>query len=338
MKRKTLSLLLLTALPSAQALAAPSGQPFTDMQQQIIEVQQAVAAVNTRVSELEQSVQAQIFNLYKEVDALKLRVDGVEGIIDTLEERVSANESLIGYLSARIDTLEAISNNLSSGASTLEEEIAKLQAENASLKAQVEAGYTGLQSQIDANSSLIVDLEVAMADNQYNLESLIANNTVLIQELQADITAANAEIATKQNIINGICPSGEAAISINPDGSIVCAGSAGGTGVGDIVTVYNRESLFGNYYYLNASNLPSDYPYHTIRATCPTGYHAVSGGHEALHYISLGGGLATSLYSTKPSNDGQAWDVKVRYNYTYSSSTNNYYWNYSGTSIAVCAK
>ena len=66
----------------------------------------------------------------------------------------------------------------------------------------------------------------------------------MILAIQSEIDTINADLAFKDNLLGGICPSGEAVTEIQTDGSLVCrpagggGGGAGTPGQLDIVQVY----------------------------------------------------------------------------------------------------
>ncbi len=133
---------------------------------------------------------------------------------------------------------------------------------------EVQSDILGLQSQIDDIVSDATDLEdqVALLEDALALLALdVVANADLIDEINDDLDDLNAALLLKQNIVNGICPSGQAMISANTganDGQIQCA-VTGGTVDQAVATAF----AFGP---------PSSKP--SATANCPAGGYTATGG------------------------------------------------------------
>ena len=223
-----------------------------------------VAIKNTLVE-----VQGAITSLQDQVDLLVARVD-------TVEQRVDANEDAITTLQSQNAALEAlVQQNLTDSAS-IQAEIDALSRANTELQAQIDAfsvDIASLQQQLAENEALIATLQLAIAKSQTDLISLesslqaqIEKNLNLITVLQDEIDIINANLALKQNLVNGTCPNGEAMVEILPDGSIVCD-AVGGATTGQLHSVQTFRDL----------SVPSN-AVRTLNAYCPSGYIATSAG------------------------------------------------------------
>lgn len=214
-------------------------------------------------------VQSAITSLQDQVDLLVARVD-------TVEERVGANENAIAALQNQNVALEALVQQNLTDIASIEAEIDALSDANAVLQTQIDA-YSGdittLQGQLAANEAMIATLQQAILVAQTDLISLesslqkqIEKNSNLITVLQDEIDIINANLALKQNLVNGTCPNGEAMVEILADGSVVCD-AIGGATTGQLLSVQALRSV----------SVPSNAT-RTLNVSCPPGYIATSAG------------------------------------------------------------
>lgn len=196
--------------------ANPNGKPFIELGGVIIEVEGEIAS------------------LHDQVDSLAVRVN-------TIEERVSADEGAIASLQQQIADLDGLIATYGTNVASLEAEIQTLETANANLQAQVDAGDSSLQAQIDDNVALLTSLQQTFSEIS-SLEDQINNNAALIATLQDEIVAINAMLVLKQNIVSGTCPAGQSIREIQSDGSVACeiddTASGGVTGLSQ-VRVFN---------------------------------------------------------------------------------------------------
>ena len=120
---------------------------------------------------------------------------------------------------------------------------------------------------IAALQGAIVLVQTDLISLQTGLQEQIDNNLDLINALQDEINIINEALALKQNLINGVCPNGEAMVEVLADGSVVC-GSFGGATSGQLRSVRTYNPGVG---------VPAN-GVRTARAYCPTGYIATSAG------------------------------------------------------------
>ena len=123
-------------------------------------------------------------------------------------------------------------------------------------------------------AALIIDVDtlegqVAVLESElFLLQGDVGLNTDKIAIIEAELIILNANLLLKQNIVNGVCPAGQAMVSVNigvNDGSIVCAPSSGG--ITDLHMVIVDRFTFGS-----ASSALEGY------ADCPYGYDLTGGG------------------------------------------------------------
>ena len=218
-------------------------------------------------------VQGAILSLQDQIDALVSRVD-------TVEESVVANEVAVSTLTTQIQTMQALIDANLTDITAIQNEVAALQDQNTyllSLIATNSGDIAALQAEFDANAAMVTTLEQAILLVQNNvidlgtsLQSQIDVNITMVAALQSEIDTINADLALKQNAINGICTNGEAAIEIQANGSLVCAAVGGGTGGGT-----------GGLEMLQIEELIAGVPIGQLRSIetpCPARFSATSNG------------------------------------------------------------
>lgn len=212
----------------------------------------------------------------------------------------------------------------------LQSQIDSLKADMEALIGQVhsmEERFAAIESAIADLQALNQDLQYQISSNDADIDALQAQidyNNNLIAMMQAEIEQLQTDLALKQNLINGTCPEGQAVVSIEEDGSLVCA-NAGGSQV-ETVTAYNSVCIPG-YYGQSCDDSSSSqyYRYRSVTATCPDGYIATGGGFSTGTYVDV---LSSRPYSTYGFNN-RTW-------FGYARNAGNY-----GTNLyifAVCMK
>jgi hypothetical protein len=92
---------------------------------------------------------------------------------------------------------------------------------------------------------------------------------VLINALENEIDAITAALATKQMIVSGNCPPGQAIRQVNSDGTVVCEVDDGGaTGLAIVTAQQCLEGI-----------APAGFAGSTV--FCPAGYTMTGGGHHS---------------------------------------------------------
>jgi predicted nucleic acid-binding Zn-ribbon protein len=292
---------VLIALP---AFSAPPGSkggaknPFVELNGELVSVQGAVTSLQDQINML-------------------------VGRVESLEELAAASADAITKLQAQDVILQALIDQNITDIASIQNEILNLQQANVDLQAQIDANsgdIDSLQAQIDTNSNLITSLQSAIIEVEAgsitlgdSLQEQINNNANLIAILQEDILEVERLQAFKEKLVSGQCPNGEALISVQDDGSLVCEPVDGSVnGALYITNVYN---WFGVPRYSSRSG----------HAICPSGYRVSGGGYETSKYI-------TSVFYNKPSyvwGSGASWHV---------AAYNDRSWNIGVYVRAVCMK
>jgi hypothetical protein len=174
-----------------------------------------------------------IADIYDEIDRLKQRDVELEGLIADNAATIANNANAIAENADGIaDNADVIAGNADS--------IELLQQE---LQSQ--------RQELNANKLLIFQLFQAIDEIENNfitvtdaLQDQIDDNAGLIASLQNNLASLEQQMALKQHIINGTCPTGQAIREVRDDGSVICDSAA--TYSGDIY-VYKR-SLSGIIY------------------------------------------------------------------------------------------
>lgn len=224
-------------------------------------------AINNMIVE----VQGAIASLQDQINALVTRVN-------TVEERVTADEVAIGTLQSQNQALQALAAQNLTDITAIQNEVLTLQGQNTYLQSLIAANSgntTALQAEFDANAALITTLQQAILLVQTNvidlttsLQSQIDDNLVLISAIQGEIDMIRDDLAFRDKLLGGTCPSGQAATAIQADGSLVCAVVGGGGSTGEMTqfNVYHTVNISAG---ANSGN---------IYTGCPAGSMAVSSG------------------------------------------------------------
>ena len=126
--------------------------------------------------------------------------------------------------SKSIGDLELQLSFLGTDPAALEQTIIDLQAGNAVLEAQIAAlggADQTLAAEIATNNATIVALQEELG-GLADLEGRIEDNRQMIAIIEGRIVELEADLAIKQNIVNGTCNPGFALVAIQADGGVLC--------------------------------------------------------------------------------------------------------------------
>jgi uncharacterized small protein (DUF1192 family) len=202
-------------------------------------------------------------------------------------------------LQSQIDVLVGAVDSLEDRVAGLEGAVADLQAETAALDAELE--------------ELAVDVEANEAEMR-RIADMMVENQNMIALMQDQLEQLEAELAKKQDIVDGTCPEGSALSAINPDGSVVCRSMQSGISkftVNTYVKVpkgrYEEENCNYSYYYTNCYTYTVYNPQtRTATATCPTGSFLVGGSSDY-------SGLTLRSQGESPNNNWTATATNYSY-------------------------
>lgn len=226
--QKTCTLAIATSL-SMSALAAGNAQ-------------------NTKTSPFV-AIEDQIYEIKGEISSLQDQIDSIVADVDTIEQRLTADEDAIAILQTSNVSLQILVDNNISSIDDINTAIASLEADLLTLQEHVETNAEA----IAAHEALITSLQGSILDIQNGLLALdadlqaqIDHNGTLIAVIESEIGIINSVLEQKQNIIDGVCPSGEQAISeVLADGSVTCTNVNDGGESGKLYTynVYKNDTI-----------------------------------------------------------------------------------------------
>lgn len=271
----TASLLALIAAPALAASATgkgsnPNGKPFVTIAGQILEVE-------------------------GKVSTLQDQVDSLVRKVETIEDRILANEEAIDSLIAQNEALEAQLNANGDDIDAIKAKIAALEAANATLQAKINANsgnIADLQAQLATNNGLIAAMQQSISALGSSLQAQINHNNSLIDYLFSEVNRINSVLSRKQDIMRGVCPTGQTLRYIYPDGSIACEAASSGI-----------NGVYANYIY----NYQQAYPYSSFGGyvSCPSGMTLTGGGYDnygmnTYSAYPYGGSFNTYGYNPNP--------------------------------------
>lgn len=334
-KRNLLVSSFLVAMASSSLVLAagngstPNGKPFVEIQGQFVEVQEDINLNSMRIGDVEIKLDDVIDNklpaIQADLDALGLRVDSVEG-------RVAANDLAIQALEAENVTLNAQITEVMETAAANSTDIAAamdqidiLSGDLDVLSADVVSNADQIQT-IQDQIATLQDFIVANATGLMSLTSRVNLNYSQINHLRNQISSLRAELARKQDTLDGSCPSGYALRAIAADGAISCEKDdtvAGLKRVGVSKYVYipgkvrhTNTYRCGTTYY-GAPRYCTSYYYttttKTVSATCPAGTVMSGGGFDR---------MTSAVEILSSTGAGETWTVSARNN----STSGHYVW------------
>lgn len=233
---KKLLVLSLSALIPCSAIAAggsPKGKPFVEIQGQIVEVQGDISGL-----------EAQLADALSRIESLEEKVTVIENHIVELEAKDTALETQIQDVVA-----QATANN--TDIALLFQSVADINTQIELLRTDVDANGNLSQENADAIVALEAEIAVArdeIAQNVSGISSLLSQQQTIveaIEDMEEQILILQAQLAAKQDLVDGTCLGNSAIQSIEPDGSVVCTN----TNEAEIVSyssVYSQQTKYTN--------------------------------------------------------------------------------------------
>lgn len=270
---KKITILAIAISLSAGALAAangssPNGKPFV-------------------------AIEDQVYEIKGEVSSLQDQIDSIVADVDTIEQRLTANEDAITALQVSNTSLQVLVDNNISSTEDINTTISILESELLELQGNMDANADAIAAQealIASLQSAILEVENGLISLDADLQSQIDHNNLLISTLETEVDQINMTLEEKQNIINGVCPSGSAIYQITEDGNVACEAVGGNSSISR-VTVQAYQPV------------PANSSYGAL-VDCPTGYTQTGGGYVA-HY-------APNVFFTRTAPNGNGWWVIAR--------------------------
>ena len=193
--------------PALAAGQQSKGVPFIVLQDQIIEVENAVTDLDERVDMVVDDI----------IESIAFAVESVEQLIDV-------NQQAVASITDSITDLESQLSFLGTDPTALEATIAALQDDTEALEAQIVAlgdADQVLAGQIATNNETIRALQLELGGLS-DLRGRIEDNLQMILMLEATIVELQRDLELKQNRVNGTCPAGAFLVEITVEGGVIC--------------------------------------------------------------------------------------------------------------------
>jgi len=236
------------------------------------------------------TLQGQIDKLVGDADTVELRLTGLEAATVKLEGDVAA-------LNVELDGLHTEVSQLRGYVSDYTDNIKKNLDYIIEIRGVIDLMIDQLQVFGEYTQDSLEAMEAAMEENAND----ISNNFLIIQAMGYEIESIEANMELKQNIINGICPEGQAVVSVNDeenDGELICKAVSVS---GDLETTVITKSM----------SIPAFHT-STIVADCPAGTVVTGGGF---------GHMRSEWFIARSSrSDGNSWSVAMENTYRFDRS------------------
>lgn len=185
----------------------PNGKPFVLLNDQIVEVENTLQALEDKYDDIITDIYTSIEGLNGKISAINLKIDELEETDTQLQEKIAQT---IADLESQGSDIKTLFENYQ----TLQVQLEALEA-SVVTKAELEA----LEAEIETVRSSIAAVSTEVAGLLLDIE----DNTALIELLQQDMK--NLTVAMESAIPQGECSQGQFLSAINEDGSIACSNS-----------------------------------------------------------------------------------------------------------------
>lgn len=314
-----------TTAASAQKSNLPSGRPFQILQQQIIDVNaalaQQIADLQTKLATLDGRVEAieqhnitqdqLIGSLQAAIVLLEQKMITAEGRLQNLEAWRAGQELLIQNLQNSIASLQSqvngLQNQVNSGFAVvgdLLETLFDLHNQQQALVVALQNSINSLQGQLtqtNANIQALADLAIEQQTQLSQLQTQADGLQTGILNLQTELTQTGLNLlATRLQLTDGCAP-GSSIRQVLPGGPVICEGDSGQTFVAFSVT--QASEPIGPFAAMSAT------------ATCPPPPATLPGQAPFPPFLASGGGFSIPIAAqviASGASSPNSWTITVR--------------------------
>lgn len=241
------ALLAVSAGVSAGKNDLPNGKPFVILNQEIVEVENSVQALEDKYNSIVERITNEITGLSGQIDALNQEIGGLKTTDAELQTQIN---DMVEDLEAQGVTIASLVNEYNS----LSEELDLLKA-----SALDDSDLADIQIQLNNLFASIADLSPAVAELLQEVIDINALIAMLVDE-SGNLLALN-EITVPE----GECPAGQAVSAIDSEGVISCVSIA--------------SSASAEYYRKYVPTAVKDGELKTLELSCDSGQTIISGGY-----------------------------------------------------------
>ncbi len=272
----------MTSAANAANDKLPNGKPFVLLNDQIVEVENTLQALEDKYDDIITDIYASIEGLDGKISAINLKINELEETDAQLKEKIAQTIADLESQGADIKTLFENYQSLKAQLEVLEASVVT--------KAELEA----LEAEIETVRSSIAGVSTEVA----SLLSDIEDNAALIALLQQDMK--NLTVAMESAIPQGECPQGQFLVALNEDGSIVCSSSDSNSSASPQITTLVSAAVA-----IDKNGL------HSSKLSCESNQQLISGGFRIVASDASSYSDAQAVESFAWGND---WQVTVKAN------------------------